>query len=522
MKNMNRRILCSVLALALCLGLAIPAGAISYGRSRYNYSSKNIAADGTFGESFVIYNNFILRKGVHVTFSSYAAVEIYGDLILEEGAVLTAKDGTSFISLGHESSVQGLDLYYRCRFADGSEEIRKLPMPISAIYANSHIWEQMNPEFRYDTALKKWILTGAVHVGDIPEPDKDLFAGHDITLSGTKTFTSGLDNYYRNFTVASGAKITLNIDTRDIRITGKLSVADGAALKGFTTLALNRNAQYAGQLFLRSDGKTEPLTRSIADLCDHGLDNGEGFVAFRYDDKLGGWCTVEEYHTDKPENAEQPGDPNAGASEQPAPPPAETSGPHTERAMAFAAKCAGELNKLGLFRGTGTLSDGSPKYELNRAGTRVEAIVMLIRLLGKESEAQSGNWKHPFTDVPAWADAYVGYAYEAGLTKGISATEFGTGNVTAQQYLTFLLRALGYMGADTYDKAFSLAQGCGIYEDAELLRATPDLCFDPFWRADMALLSRRALNSNGNLGRQLAGLLIEQGVFTSEAWNSVQ
>ena len=510
MKIMKRRSLRSVLVFVLCLGLMVSAGASSYGRSRYDYSSKDITADSSFGESFVVYNNFVLRKDVHVTFSSYAAVEIYGDLILEDGAVLTAKDGTSFFSLGHESSVQGLELYYRCRFADGSEEIRKLPMPVSDIFAKSHVWSQMNPEFRYDTARKQWILKDPVRVGDIPEPDEAVYANHDITLSGAAALSSGLDNYYRNFTVASGAKITLNIDTRDIRITGKLTVADGAALKGFTTLSLGRDAQYDAPLYLRSAGKKEPLTRTIADLCDHGLDNGDGFVSFRYDDGLGGWCTTEEYRPGGSESAGQPGPAEEGSS-----------GPHTGSALAFAEKCARELNTLALLRGTGTLPDGSPNFELERPASRTEAVVMLIRLLGKENEVKTGSWKHPFTDVPAWADAYVGYAYETGLTKGISATQFGTGEVNAQQYLTFLLRSLGYTAADTYVNAFSMAQSCGIYEDAELHRAVPDLSFEPFWRADMVVLSRRALESNGNLGRQMAGLLIEQGAFSAEDWNSI-
>lgn len=497
---MKRKALCFVLAVVLCLALAVPASAHSYGRSRYNYPNKEITSDSSFGESFVVYNNFIIRKGAHLTFSTYAAVEIYGDLIVEDGAKLTARDGTGFISLGHESSVQGLDLYYRCRFDDGSEQLRKLPMPISDIYAKSHVWEQMNPEFHYDTTLGVWIMKGSVRVGDIPEPEGAFFDAHDVTLSGVRTLTSGLDNYYRYFTVASGSNITLNIDTRDIRITGKLTVADGAVLTGFTTLSLGRDAEYAAPLFLRTDGKTEPLTCSIAELCDNGLGNEDGFVAFRYDSKLGGWCTVDEYH---------PGH-------------AVSSGPHTGTAMEYAAKCASELNKLTLFRGTGALPDGSPNYELDRTAYRVEALVMLIRLLGREDEALNGSWEHPFTDVPAWADGYVGYAYETGLTNGVSATEFGTGEVTDRQYLTFLLRALGYTDSDTYDNAFSLAQGCGIYEDAELRRETPELSFAPFWRADMAILSRRALNSNGNLGRQLAGLLIEQGVFSQQAWDSVR
>jgi len=82
---------------------------------------------------------------------------------------------------------------------------------------------------------------------------------------------------------------------------------------------------------------------------------------------------------------------------------------------------AEELKRLELFKGT---DNG---FELERAPSRVEVVVMLIRLLGKESEALSSSPPsdspgHPFTDVPAWADAYVSFAYKNGLTKGISPT----------------------------------------------------------------------------------------------------
>lgn len=50
--------------------------------------------------------------------------------------------------------------------------------------------------------------------------------------------------------------------------------------------------------------------------------------------------------------------------------------------------------------------------------TRSEAVTMLVRLLGRENEALSGKWETPFTDVPAWAEPYVGLAYENGLTTG--------------------------------------------------------------------------------------------------------
>ena len=103
------------------------------------------------------------------------------------------------------------------------------------------------------------------------------------------------------------------------------------------------------------------------------------------------------------------------------------------------------LYRLGLFRGTGNNPDGSPNFDLNRAPNRAEGITMLVRLLGKEEEAQTGRWETPFTDVADWLEPYVGYAYANGLTTGTSDTTFG-GNqtISASEYLTFVLRALGY------------------------------------------------------------------------------
>ena len=117
---------------------------------------------------------------------------------------------------------------------------------------------------------------------------------------------------------------------------------------------------------------------------------------------------------------------------------------------------AQELKELGLFRGV-----SEPDFALGRAPTRVEALVMLIRVLGKENEVTEGVWRHPFTDVPKWADKYVGYSYSNALTNGQSQTEFGTGNANAAMYITFVLRALGFSdknGEDfVWNNPFTLA-----------------------------------------------------------------
>ncbi len=97
---------------------------------------------------------------------------------------------------------------------------------------------------------------------------------------------------------------------------------------------------------------------------------------------------------------------------------------------------AEKLKEVGVFKGGG---DG---FELDRQPTRLEGLIMFIRLLGSENEAQNGSYQHPFTDVPSWANGYVGWAYEKGYTKGISSNQFGTGNMDAKSYLTLDAKSL--------------------------------------------------------------------------------
>lgn len=167
------------------------------------------------------------------------------------------------------------------------------------------------------------------------------------------------------------------------------------------------------------------------------------------------------------------------------------------------------LKQLKLFQGV-AVND----FALDRAPTRTEALVMLIRVLGLETEALQGNWTHPFTDVASWADKYIGYAYEKGLTKGVSATEFGAGNANADMYLTFMLRALGYddgAGDFAWNDPNDLAASIGILPAAV---STAD-----FMRADVALVSWAALEAKLKDGsRTLSQKLMDLKVFTSEEY----
>lgn len=128
-------------------------------------------------------------------------------------------------------------------------------------------------------------------------------------------------------------------------------------------------------------------------------------------------------------------------------------------------EAARRLYDLGLFRGVGTDPDGTTNFDLDRTPTRVEGVVMLVRLLGRDKEGQKDSWTSPFTDVPGWASSYVGYAYNARYTKGTSATTFGSLlPIDAAQYLTLVLRAMGYIDGEDFqwDSPWTLSNRLGI------------------------------------------------------------
>ena len=154
-----------------------------------------------------------------------------------------------------------------------------------------------------------------------------------------------------------------------------------------------------------------------------------------------------------------------------------------------AQEAADDLHDQGLFGGIGTDANGNPIYDLERTPNRQEAITMLVTLIGKNSEAREQSWEMPFTDVDDWAKPFVGYAYAHGLTAGISDTAYGGCEpVTACQYLTFVLNALGYSSATDFqwDKAWELSDKLGLTHGEYSQNKK-------FLRGDVALISRAAL-----------------------------
>lgn len=172
--------------------------------------------------------------------------------------------------------------------------------------------------------------------------------------------------------------------------------------------------------------------------------------------------------------------------------------------------CATMLYDLHMLAGKGAAPDGSVDFDLYGDLTRAEAIVQVIRFLGVESTVKNGSYPHPFTDVPAWADKYIGYAYQQGITGGRSAAQFAPDDtVDAAQFLTLLLRAIGYSDAQgdfSWDAPFALAKEIGMCK-WESAPAT-------FARADAFRTCANTLYASDKNGAPVYAALTGAGVFT--------
>jgi uncharacterized protein YjdB len=173
---------------------------------------------------------------------------------------------------------------------------------------------------------------------------------------------------------------------------------------------------------------------------------------------------------------------------------------------------AKKLEQINVIRGTDL------GFELDRAPTRLEGIIMLIRLLGKEKDADNLlQLPTVFEDVPEWAWGYVNYAYINGLSKGIGNNMFGAdGEMTGTQYMTLVIRALGYQdskGDFTWTKSLDMAKEIGLIDSGTVR----ELGSGKFTRGHVAKISYLAFAQNlKNSNTTLAKKLINENVFTEE------
>ena len=126
--------------------------------------------------------------------------------------------------------------------------------------------------------------------------------------------------------------------------------------------------------------------------------------------------------------------------------------------------------------------------------TRTELAVLLARITVKpeylEAEQKLYIRACRFTDVPNWAQVYVGFCNYNGLMAGYGGGVFGAGDpVTSAAGCTVVLRYLGYTESDwDYSSACSKLVSLGLAPSEFITKQV-------LTRGDMAILLYRALHS---------------------------
>ena len=128
----------------------------------------------------------------------------------------------------------------------------------------------------------------------------------------------------------------------------------------------------------------------------------------------------------------------------------------------------------------GLLQGNENGLDLLKPLTRIEATTMLVRALGLEGEI---NPEQPsvFSDLPQnhWGTPYAMCAYEQGLTKGVSETEFAPEKrISSNEFGTLLLRSAG--------EDIDWTQATQILIDRGILTEEQAETMDLFTRGDMA------------------------------------
>lgn len=327
------------------------------------------------------------------------------------------------------------------------------------------------------------------------------FAYDDKVFAESETLPGQMGFDYDSVTVKSGVTVTfrdLGSDPQTLWIHKSLAVEDGAGFAGPGSIAFVGDASFSGIDLYYTVGGAEKLLDPV-NLAALIKDDPENRSIFNYSRETGHFVlSGYDFEVDP---FEVPAHADGGSSG------------FFDPTVLFAEG----LKTLGIFNGVGNNPDGTVNFDLNRAPTREEAVVLLIRLLGKDAEAKGyPAEKCPFTDVSDWAKSYLAYAYDNGITNGIGGGLFGVGEATVEQFQTFVLRAMGYSDKDgldfTWDHPEKLAEKLGIVlSENDKANFTRGVCV-----RIMEIALRNAMKT----GERLADKLIEQGVFTKDAFEA--
>lgn len=150
----------------------------------------------------------------------------------------------------------------------------------------------------------------------------------------------------------------------------------------------------------------------------------------------------------------------------------------------------------------------------------MEALVIVIRLMGLESRANEFTGANPFTDTPDWGRDFAAFAYSEGIAFGVGGGQFAPNRyVTYQEFTAFLLRVLGYSesnGDFAFAQALNKAVEVGLYSSNQRNVAANAT---QFTRADTVVSMVNALmtNSRGTTTRLIDRLVADDVISRGAA-----
>ena len=103
-----------------------------------------------------------------------------------------------------------------------------------------------------------------------------------------------------------------------------------------------------------------------------------------------------------------------------------------------------------------------PQKETREPLGRQDAVRIVYNMFAEGDLEKPNFLKHPFVDVDAEYDEAISWAYQNGVTFGISENLFGTSDITEAEFVTFLLRAMGYGNSFFYTESVEVAGYIGF------------------------------------------------------------
>ena len=203
----------------------------------------------------------------------------------------------------------------------------------------------------------------------------------------------------------------------------------------------------------------------------------------------------------------------------------------------------GTIRVLGVMEG-----DENGNFNPDKTVTRNEMAVIMANLAGLKL-----NGSHPFTDVPTWADKYVGALYTNGLTSGTSATTYGgSADITTTTAALMIMKTLGYFefqgefGEDWELATVKRATQLNLFKDIDagvkesLTRGeVAQMVFNALKQDVVVMVEESGMTVSGNgitvsekpkyeventwttLSEKLYGDYVENIIDTTEAWDAV-